>query len=355
MKNKRKLGLSLLVVLIICSVIYFLIPSSKPQPPMMQALEPEVSVITIKKEQIDIFKELPARISSYKISQVRPQANGVIKKRLFEEGSVVKEGQALYQIDSSVYEAEYENAHALLKSTGLKKTRYKELLKTNAISKQEYDDAVAEFEQAKAQVKKANINLDYTKIYAPISGFIGKSNVTEGTLVSANQAEVLATITQLDPIFADIALPSKDLTLFDDQKNITATIVVNGVEYDNKGVFKFSENLVDESTDSINLRTKFSNDNKKLLPGMFVNVRLHLKPVTAITVPQRVTTRDPQGNLVVWVIDKENMANIRVINANKTYQDNWIVDSGLEEGDVVIYQGFQKIAPNTKVKTIPTN
>ena len=314
--------------------------------------EMEVTVITVKNQEVQAFQELPARVSAYKISEVRPQADGIIRKQLFEEGSFVKAGEALYQVDASLYQAEYESAHAKLKTAGLKKSRYEHLLKVNAISKQDYDDAMADFVQAQSEVKKANIRLDYAKIYAPISGYVGKSNFTEGALVVANQAQILTTIAQLDPIFVDITLPTRDLMKIGDQKDIPVSIFVDGVEYENNGVLKFSEVFADESTDSVRLRAKFCNSSKKLLPGMFVNVRLHLKPTQAVTVPQRATNRAPDGNLMVWTVDKENIVKAKPIKVSQALGSDWIVSEGLEDGEIVVYEGFQKISDGMKVKTV---
>jgi membrane fusion protein, multidrug efflux system len=312
----------------------------------------EVSIISVKSQEVQIFKELPARVSAYKISEVRPQANGIIKKQLFEEGSFVEAGTALYQIDPSIYKADYESAHAQLKAAGMRKDRYAKLLKIDAISRQEYDDALAEFEQARSLVKKANINLDYAKIYAPISGYVGKSNVTEGTLVSANQAQVLTTITQLDPIFVDISLPARDLIKMGDQQDIPVTVNVDGVEYDDEGRLQFSEVFVDEITDSVRLVAKFSNENKKLIPGMFVNAKLHLKPIQAVKVPQRVTNRGPNGALLVWVVDKDNVVHAREIKVLQPLESDWVVLEGLEGGEVLVYEGFKKIFEGALVTTV---
>lgn len=342
---------------IILAVVYFKVinagknNTAAPNPAISQ--EVEVTVTTAKKEMISPTIELPARITANRIAEVRPQANGIIRKRLFEEGSFVKQGQALYEIDPTIYKADHESATAKLKAAQLRKERYAQLLKIEAISKQEYDDAVATFKEAQAESTKANAYLGYTKVYAPISGYISKSNVTEGALVSANQTQVLTTIADLDPIFTDIMMPSRNLLKIGDQKDIPVTIVVDDVEYDNKGTLKFSEVVVDESTDAVRLRAKFCNSSKKLLPGMFVNVRLHLKEVEAITIPQRATIRSNDGNLAVFVVDQDNVAKMKIVKAEKMTGSNWIISEGLEDGDVIVYEGFQKISDGAKVKPVP--
>jgi RND family efflux transporter MFP subunit len=226
------------------------------------------------------------------------------------------------------------------------------LVAIEAVSLQEYDDAIAAADQAKAALNKAKADIDYTKVYSPISGYVGKSNVTEGTLVTANQVGILTTVTQLDPIYVDMAQPTKDMLQLGQQKEIPVSLIMEGTEYQNTGVLKFSEVFADESTDSVRLRAKFSNKDKKLIPGMFVNAKLHLKPIDAITVPQKATNRGPDGSLIVWVVDQNNVAKPRPIKAEKTSDDNWIVSEGLADGEVVILEGFQKLSDGAKVKPI---
>ncbi len=314
--------------------------------------EVAVTVTTAKKQKIQLFQELPARVSAYKISDVRPQVEGIIKKQTFVEGSFVKEGKQLYQIDPAIYQAAFDTANASLKTLQAKKERYQKLIEVEAVSKQEFDDITAAFVQAKADVKKAKTNLNYTKVYAPISGYIGKSNLTEGALVTANQTEVLTTITQLDPIYVDMAQPTKDVLAMGNQNEIPVSLIVDDQNYEQTGTLKFSENFADESTDSVRLRAKFSNKNKKLIPGMFVVAKLHLKPIEAITVPQKAATRMPDGNLSIWVVGADNIAKLRIIKAEKTFSDSWIVSEGLEENELVIVEGFLKIADGIKVNPI---
>ncbi len=312
----------------------------------------EVSVIVVQKQKTQRFIELPARVSSYKISEVRPQIDGVVKKINFAEGSVVKAGQQLYQIDPNVYQAAFNGANSNLKALKAKRDRYKSLLEEDAVSKQEFDDVEAAFAQANAEAEAAKKKLDYTKVYAPISGYIGKSNVTEGALVTANQMAALTTITELNPIYVDMVQPSKEAVKMGDQKEIEVSLKTDDAAYKNVGKLKFTEVFVDVSTDSVRLRAIFSNKDKKLLPGMFVKAKLHLKEMEAITVPQRVASRGPDGNLMVWTVDKENSAKPRVIKASQALGDSWIVEEGLEDGVVIICEGFQKLVDGAKVKPI---
>lgn len=317
--------------------------------------EMEVNTFVIKSGNVEIFQDLPARVAASKISEIRPQVDGIIRKQIFEEGSFVKAGQQLYQIDPTLYKIAYSTAGANLKTLEAKKNRYAKLLELDAVSKQEYDDAVAAYEQARGEVSRTQANLDYSKVYAPISGYIGKSNLTEGTLVTVNQATVLTTITQLDPIFVDMVLPSKDALKLTNQKKIPVSVLIDGVEHGTTGILKFAEVFVDESTDSVRLRATFSNKDKKLLPGMFVNARLHLKKNGTITVPQRSTNRGPDGNLVVLIVGTDNIVKSRIIKAEQTIGDHWIVTEGLDDGDMIVYEGFQKVTDGAKIKPLPVS
>ena len=312
-----------------------------------------VTVMTVKKQPVQLYIELPGRVSAFRISEVRPQINGIIKKVKFTEGSFVKEGQQLYQIDPNVYQIALDSALSNLKSVRAKSERYKTLLELDAVSKQEYDDVTAALAQSQANVKAARTNLNYTKVYAPISGYIGKSNLTEGTLVTANQAEVLTTITQLDPIYVDMAQPSKDMLQLGDLKEIPVTLTTDDTNFQHSGILKFSEVFADETTDSVRLRALFSNENKKLIPGMFVNGKLHLKPFEAITVPQRATTRAPDGSLIVWIVGADNIVKPRPIKADQISGDSWVVTEGLADGETIVYEGFLKIGDGAKVNPTP--
>lgn len=416
-KNKTRFRVMVIAISVIfiaaLSGGYFFWKSLKQKQMMfaMQSRIMEVNVIAVKTEKLQLFQELPARVTAYKISEVRPQIDGVIKKQIFEEGGFVKQGQALYQIDPNLYQIAYDDAKANLKAIEAKKKRYDNLIESEAISKQEYDDISASFEQAKAAIKKAKTNISYAKIPAPISGYIGKSNVTVGTLVTANQSTVLTTITQLDPIYVDIVQPTKEMLKLGDQKEIPVSLMIDDLAYENLGSLKFSEVFADESTDSVRLRAKFSNEDKKLIPGMFVLAKLHLKPIEAIAVPQKATSRMPDGSLMVFVIAEKTensspqiaekkietpknrgfvtafqnlaktisekisglfsgdflsqkkqpestpqnsvlVAKPRIIKAEQAIGDRWIVTEGLNDGDVVIVEGLLKISDGAKVKPV---
>ena len=229
------------------------------------------------------------------------------------------------------------------------------MLAVDAVSKQEYEDSVAAYEQARSEVNRAQTNLNYARVYAPISGYIGKSNLSEGTLVTANQEQVLTTITQLDPIYVDLVLPSRDALELNNYQKIPVSVIVDEVEYETRGTLKFAEVFADESTDSVRLRAVFANKNKKLLPGMFVNARLHLKKSGTITVPQRSTNRGPDGNLAVLIVGPDNILKSRIIKAEQTSGDRWIVTEGLDDGDMIVYEGFQKLADGAKIKPLPVS
>jgi len=345
-----------------------------------QAGTPEVGVVTVQLERVMLTTELPGRTSAYLIAEVRPQVGGIIQKRLFTEGSDVKEGEVLYQIDPAVYQATYNSAKAALSraeanlvSIRLKAGRYAELVKINAVSQQESDDASAALKQAeadveagKAVVEAARINLAYTKVTAPISGIIGRSSVTNGALVTASQPAALATIQQLSPIYVDVTQSSAELLRL--KQNLASgllksngaaqarvrLILEDGSPYPLQGTLKFSEVTVDQSTGSITLRAIFPNPKHMLLPGMFVRAILE-EGVNehAILVPQRGVTRNPAGNAMVMVVGSEEKVEPRVIKVPRTVGENWLVSEGLKAGDRVILEGLQKARPGTPVKAVP--
>ncbi|MDX2083671.1 MAG: efflux RND transporter periplasmic adaptor subunit [Rickettsiales bacterium] len=360
--NSKKLITAVFLVIVFLGSYFFWIKSNKDQKPIVATktnpaatmpIAVPVTTTTITKQQVQLFNELPARVNAYKIAQIRPQVEGIIRKIKFVEGSFVKRGQQLYQIDPDTYQAAFESAKSSLKSAQAKRKRYKNLLAQDAISRQEFDDVNAALAQAKSDLSKARKNLDYTKVLAPISGYIGKSNFTEGALVTANQSEALTTITQLDPIYVDMEQPSKDAILNDNRKEIKVSITTQDPNYQNIGKLKFSEMFADESTDSVRLRAIFSNKDKKLIPGMFVNAKLHLPPFSAITVPQKATTRAANGDLTVFVVDEQNIAKVRTIKAEEIFGDSWIVNEGLQDGEIVIIEGFQKVSEGAKVNPTP--
>ncbi|TNV17892.1 efflux RND transporter periplasmic adaptor subunit [Buttiauxella sp. B2] len=342
----------------------------KPQLPIAQ-----VDVYVVKTEPYTLTTELPGRTNSYRVAEVRPQVNGIILKRNFIEGSDIKAGDSLYQIDPAPYQAAYDNAKAsLVKAlatanlTHLTVKRYQSLLKTHYISEQEYDQARASAQQAdaevasgKAAVESARINLAYTKVTSPISGRIGKSNVTEGALVTNGQAQELTTVQQLDPIYVDVTQSSNDLlalkqalalgTLQTDAQATEINLIMdNGQLYPEKGTLEFSDVTVDETTGSVTLRALFPNPQHQLLPGMFVRARIYegLKP-DAILIPQEGVTRTPRGDATVLLVNSSNEVESRTVVANQAVGNNWLISQGLTVGDKVIISGVQKVTVGNKV------
>jgi membrane fusion protein (multidrug efflux system) len=353
-KNNKKITVLLFIIVALGAFYFFYL-----KPKLFAANQsgygqgaPEVTVVTVKKQPIQLFLELPGRVIALKTSQVRPQVDGIVRKRVFAQGSFVKEGQQLYQIEPRVYQIAFDKAKTALKNAAAKQTRYQKLLEFDAVSKQEYDDAETALAQARADFKKAKTDLTYTKVLAPISGYVGSSNISSGMLVTANQPGFLTTIVQIDPVYVDMVQPSKEIEQLAKQKGIAVSLTIDGVPYENHGTFMFSEVFVDDSTDSVRLRAEFSNKNKKLMPGMFVSAKLHLKPFDALTVPQRATTHGDDGNLIIWVVDENNIAKPRIIKASQAFNDMWIVEEGLNEGEKIIYEGFQKIADGAKVSPV---
>ncbi|MDE1153365.1 MAG: efflux RND transporter periplasmic adaptor subunit [Micavibrio sp.] len=332
----------------------------------------EVVERILKKQDVPLYAELPGRTTAHKVAEIRPQVTGIINKRLFEEGSDVEQGQQMYQINPAPFQAILNSAKADLmkaqansKSVEAKAQRYAGLVKINAISKQDYDDTMATLEQAKADiaiaqasVETAQINLDFTKVYAPISGRVGKSNVTEGALVTAGQEASLATITQLDPIYVDLTQSSKDLLALREkiagrEKTTVSLLVEDSTQpYKHDGEIQFSEVTVDPTTGMVQLRAIFPNPEHSLLPGLFVRARIKLDTINAILLPQKAAIRNPDGSLSVWKVSADNKVNLFPIQVDRALNSDWIVSSGLEEGDAVVVSGFQKVAANGAVKPI---
>ncbi|EAM7071316.1 multidrug efflux RND transporter periplasmic adaptor subunit AcrA [Salmonella enterica] len=337
---------------------------------------PEVGIVTLKTEPLQITTELPGRTVAYRIAEVRPQVSGIILKRNFVEGSDIEAGVSLYQIDPATYQATYDSAkgdlakaQAAANIAELTVKRYQKLLGTQYISKQEYDQALADAQQAtaavvaaKAAVETARINLAYTKVTSPISGRIGKSSVTEGALVQNGQASALATVQQLDPIYVDVTQSSNDFLRLKQelangslkQENGKAKVDLvtsDGIKFPQSGTLEFSDVTVDQTTGSITLRAIFPNPDHTLLPGMFVRARLQegTKP-TALLVPQQGVTRTPRGDATVLVVGADNKVEIRQIVASQAIGDKWLVTDGLKAGDRVVVSGLQKVRPGAQVK-----
>ncbi|NRF48288.1 efflux RND transporter periplasmic adaptor subunit [Pseudomonas stutzeri] len=333
-------------------------------PPAQQ--KPTVGVVTLQAEPFAVTTDLPGRTRAYRIAEVRPQVNGIIQKRLFTEGSEVKAGQQLYQIDAAVYEATLKSAQASLASSKSLADRYAELVKDQAVSKQAYDEARAASLQAEAELERARIDLRYTKVLAPISGRIGRSAVTEGALVSNGQAQELATIQQLDPIYVDVTQPARDLLALrrdladgrlqkagENAAKVTLKLE-DGSDYGHEGKLEFSEVAVDPGTGSVTLRAVFPNPDKVLLPGMFVHAQLvaGLKS-EAILVPQQGVTRNTKGEPTAMVVNAENKVELRPIKTERAVGNRWLVGEGLQPGDRVITEGLQFIQPGVEVEVAP--
>lgn len=341
--------------------------SSGPREVVIIKLEPRWEVYTTA---------LAGRIASFQVAEVRPQVGGILQQRLFTEGADVKAGQALYQIDPATYEAALDSAQAaLMKAEAnvtparLKAERFRELLAIKAVSKQEYDDAQAAFKQAEADVavnraavKTARINLEYTKVRSPISGRIGKSAFTPGALVTANQAQALTSVRQLDPVYVDITQSSQDLLRLRAQftngelRSAAEEAPVrlkleNGAMYPHEGRLQFTDVSVDESTGMVSLRALFPNPEHILLPGMYVRaVIAEGVDENALLVPQRALRRDPKGQASVLLVDGGGKVDVRLVDVGRTVGDSWQVLSGLKPGDRVIVEGGQNVRPGMSVK-----
>lgn len=340
----------------------------------------EVGIIEVAAQAQAINVELPGRSKAFLEAEVRPQASGIITERSFIEGRDVKKGQSLYQIDSATYkaalisaEADLARANAGLVSAKAKAKRFKELVKTNAISQQDFDEADALYKEAlanvvvaKAAINTAEINLVYTEVKAPISGRIGKSSVTAGALVTANQADILAKIQQLDPINVDIAQSSAQLLRLKaklkqgklqaaDNANVQL-ILEDGTTYTQTGVLQFSEVTVDEGTGSVTLRAEFPNPDGVLLPGMYVRAVLNAgTDPQAILVPQRAITRNTKGQAVAMLVNAEGVVESRVVTTAEVIDNQWRITDGLAIGDKLIVEGLQKIRPGAPVKAVPAS
>lgn len=348
--------------------------AKQPEGPDPNAPAP-VGVVVIRTEPVNLTTELSGRTSASLVSEVRPQVNGVVKARLFQEGSIVRAGQPLYQIDPATYRASLDSANAALAqaqatatSAKLKADRFRELVAINAVSKQDNDDAQAASQAAaanvqaqRAAVQQARINLDYAQVRAPISGRIGKSSVTAGALVTANQAAPLATVQNLDKIYVDVTQSASDLLKL---RRAMATgsvgaptsaqvrlILEDGSTYPLSGTLAFSDITVDEGTGSIGLRAVFPNPNGALLPGLYVRARLEQGVATSgILVSQAAVSRDPKGRAAVYVVDAGGKAQLRQISVSRTVGDKWLVTGGLRAGERVIVEGLQNVRPGGAVK-----
>ncbi|OYD80318.1 efflux RND transporter periplasmic adaptor subunit [Azospirillum brasilense] len=340
----------------------------------------EVAVATIQPQSLSVTTELPGRTAAFRVAEIRPQVSGIVLKRFFTEGSDVKAGDQLYQIDPATYEAnlavaqaDIQKAEANLQAARNKAARYNDLVKNSVVSKQDYDDAMASLKQneaqlaaAKAAYNLARINLDYTKVFAPISGRIGKSAVTEGALVTANQATALATVQQLDPIYVDVTQTASQLMqLRQDMESgrirpaepgkIPVALFLHAAEapYPQRGELQFSDVSVDPGTSSVQLRAVFPNPNQELLPGLFVRARVEQGVAeNALAVPQEAVQRGPDGSARVWVVGDDNKVNPRTIKTERAINNAWLVSDGLKAGERIVVEGLQKVKPGGEVKPV---
>lgn len=325
-----------------------------------------VGVVTLKSEHFVLTSDLPGRTTAYRVAEVRPQVNGILEKRLFVEGAEVKAGQQLYQIDDDVYQAALKSAEASSISTRSLAERYGILVKENAVSQQEFDEARAASLQAQAALDEARINVRYTKVLAPIAGRIGRSAVSEGALVTSGQSQQLATIQQLDPIYVDITQSSREMLNLrrdleagrmqragENAASVTLTLE-DGSAYGHEGKLEFSEVSVDESTGSVTLRAVFPNPDRLLLPGMFVHASLVSGAKSdAILAPQQGITRTPRGNATAMVVNAEGKVEQRDVVTDRTVGNRWLIVSGLNEGDQLITEGLQYVRPGAEVTVQP--
>ena len=322
-----------------------------------------VKVTTLTPQTVSLTTDLPGRTVAYKVAEIRPQVSGVIQKRMFVEGSDVKEGQQLYQIDPALYQAAYDSAKATAESSRQTVERYKPLTEVNAVSKQDYDNAVAAAAQNKAAAETARINLVYTRLLAPISGRIGRSAVTEGALVTANQTTALATVQQLDPIYVDVTQPSAVLLRL--KRELAAgelvrtggneaevhLILEDGSHYKLPGKLQFAEVQVDQTTGSVTLRALFPNPDKLLLPGMFVREQIEEgRRTNALLVPQVAVTHNQKGDPTALLVNADNKVELRSLVTERAIGDKWLVTDGLKSGDRVIVEGLQYAKPGATVK-----
>jgi membrane fusion protein, multidrug efflux system len=375
-KNNKNKFIVLSVVLMMFLILTGCGEKKAGGPPPM----PEVAVITLQTKPVVTTTELTGRTSAELVADVRPQVGGIIQKRLFTEGSNVTAGQALFQIDPALYQVALDNARAALarseaqlSTIQLRESRMKDLLADKAVSQQDYDDAAAALKQvqadiqySKANVEAARINLKYTTITAPISGRIGRSNVTDGALVTAHQPLALATIQKMDPMYVDVTQSTTEILRLrrlmeegqldqdgKDQQKVRL-ILIDGKEYPLKGNLKFRDITVDPTTGSVILRMMFPNPQGILMPGMFVRTvveeGIHKN---AILIPQQAVSRDPKGNPLTLVVGKDGKVQEKQITLDRAIGPDWLVSAGLEPGERVIVEGMLKVRPGIPVKAVP--
>jgi membrane fusion protein (multidrug efflux system) len=365
--TRRVAVLSLLVLL--------LTACQEQQAPQRQMSAPAVTVVTLKEQVVTLSRELPGRTNAYVVAEVRPQVTGIVKDRLFTEGSLVEAGQALYQLDDATYRADYNSAKAVLARADaaveiarFNAERAEQLIKTNAISEQELNNTRATLKQAqadvgvaRAQVASAEVKLDYARITSPIDGRIGKSTVTKGALVTANQDSPLATVQQLDPIYVDLTRSASELLQLRRElssgaarstEGIPVTIILeDGTRYAHEGELAFSDVAVDPMTGSYALRVVVPNPDGLLMPGMYVRAIVSNAVLEhGLLVPQKAITRDSKGKASAMVVTSEGTVEQRAVQVSRTVGDQWLVEGGLSAGERVITEGLQKVRPGAPVQ-----
>jgi membrane fusion protein, multidrug efflux system len=344
--------------------------AAAPAPP-----PPAVTVTTLKAESVTLTRELPGRTTPFLVAEVRPQVTGIVQRRLFTEGALVKEGEPLYQLDDATYRAEHNSAkaalaraQAALELARLNAERSAGLAKVDAVSRQENENAIAALRQAQAEVGVAEaavagsgVVLSYSRIVSPISGRIGKSAVTQGALVTANQPTPLATVQQLEPIYVDLTQSSRELlqlrkdvaagTMERTEETPVTILLEDGTEFQHKGKLAFTEVSVDPTTGSFGLRVIVPNPDHILLPGMYVRaiVATGMRQ-DAVLVPQQGIARDPKGNTNAMILGPDEKVQVRQVVVSRTIGDKWLVESGLAAGDKVIVEGLQKVRPGGSVR-----
>ena len=334
-----------------------------------------VTVVTLQPETVTLTRELPGRVTPYLVAEVRPQVNGLVARRLFTEGGTVQAGQPLYQLDDALYQADLASARATLAraeatldTARLNASRSRGLVAVKAVSEQDDENAQAALQQAeadlaaaKAAVQRAAVTVGYARITAPIGGRIGKSSVTQGALVTANQAAPLATVQQLDPIYVDLAQSSAELLelrqalasgRLEAASDLPVTILLeDGTPHRHEGKLEFSEVSVDPATGSYLLRVVVPNPDQVLLPGAYVRAQIGTGVRTdALLAPQQGVARDPRGNTTAMVVSADGTVEARPVKVGRTVGDRWLVEDGLAAGDRVIVEGLQKIQPGAPVE-----
>lgn len=368
--------------LLLCSLLWLSACVGEPQAADKESVPVEVDVFTVQSQRVELFSTLPGRTKPYRVAQVRPQVNGVIRKRLFEEGSRVSAGQVLYQLDDQPYaarveqaQAELDKAKATVEVARQTLERIRDVVEHGAVSRQELDESQAHFHQAKADVAlaqasltAAKIDLDYTRIQSPIEGRIGRSFVTEGALVTANQTGELAQVTQLDPIYVDIpqsssqllamkqALKAGQIRQLKPGQTPVQLVLEDGSLYPQTGRLQFSDVTVDPDTASVTLRARFSNPEHNLLPGMYVQARVgNGVRENALLVPQQGVTRNRQGEATALLADEQDKVVKRVLTIDRAVGHFWLVSEGLAAGERVLLSGHQRVSDGDSVTTVPAD